>query len=211
MSQRETSKGRHETPDERADRNWNELLQELRVTQTGVQLLTGFLLTLPFQARFDELDDVQVGIYLALVLLAALTTVLVIAPVSLHRLLFQRRLKMVTVRTGHRIALAGLTSLALVVVGTVLLVFDVVVGRSTAIGVAAAVLVVVILGWLVAPLLFGRRAARREKDLLERHGSASEDGGSEHGAHESTAREGPVSNGTASKDAASPASRGAGA
>jgi len=159
-----TTKGRHETPDERADRNWNELLQELRVTQTGVQLLTGFLLTLPFQQRFADLDDVQVGTYLTLVLLAALTTVLVIAPVSLHRLLFGRRLKTTTVRTGHVIALAGLASLALVVVGTVLLVFDVVVGRSTAIAVAAAVLVVVILGWLVAPLVFRRRAARAADD-----------------------------------------------
>ncbi|MCK6209121.1 sodium:proton antiporter [Georgenia sp. EYE_87] len=157
-----TSKGRHETPDERADRNWNELLQELRVTQTGVQLLTGFLLTLPFQPRFADLDDVQVGMYLTLVLLAALTTVLVIAPVSLHRLLFGRRLKRTTVRTGHTIALAGLASLALVVVGTVLLIFDVVGARSTAIGVAGAVLVVIILGWLVAPLVFGRRAARAE-------------------------------------------------
>lgn len=156
------SKGRHETPEERADRNWNELLQELRVTQTGVQLLTGFLLTLPFQPRFDELDDVQVGMYLTLVLLAALTTVLVIAPVSLHRLLFGRRLKVTTVRTGHAIALAGLATLSLVVVGTVLLIFDVVVGRTTAITVAAGVLGLVILGWLVAPLLFGRRAARTE-------------------------------------------------
>lgn len=216
MSQRETTKGRHETPDERADRNWNELLQELRVTQTGVQLLTGFLLTLPFQPRFDELDDVQVGIYLALVLLAALTTVLVIAPVSLHRLLFQRRLKMVTVRTGHRIALAGLTSLALVVVGTVLLVFDVVLGRSTAIGVAAAVLVVVILGWLVVPLVFGRRAARREEDRLEREDGAGADSGSEDGAPRNRAGKGTASAATASDgptstDAASPASRGAGA
>jgi len=185
MGQQETTKGRHETPDERADRNWNELLQELRVTQTGVQLLTGFLLTLPFQSRFEELDDVQVGIYLTLVLLAALTTILVIAPVSLHRLLFQRHMKMVTVRTGHRIALAGLTSLALVVVGTVLLVFDVVVGRSTAFAVAGAVLVLVIIGWLVAPLAFGRRAAREEEDVLERR--------------------------VADDDATSPAGRGAGA
>lgn len=206
MGQRETTKGRHETPDERADRNWNELLQELRVTQTGVQLLTGFLLTLPFQARFDELDDVQVGIYLALVLLAALTTVLVIAPVSLHRLLFQRRLKLVTVRTGHRIALAGLTSLALVVVGTVLLVFDVVVGRSTAIGVAAAVLVVVIVGWLVAPLLYGRRAARKEEELLERQDAASQDAAN----HDTTSTSAAGEN-SAGQDAASPASRGAGA
>src|SRR5439155_6937869 len=41
----------NESPTERLDRNWNDILQELRVVQTGVQLLTGFLLTLPFQQR----------------------------------------------------------------------------------------------------------------------------------------------------------------
>src|SRR5699024_8412941 len=59
-----TVRGRHETKDERSDRNWGELLQELRVTQTGAQILTGFLLTVPFQSRFTELDDVQVTAYL---------------------------------------------------------------------------------------------------------------------------------------------------
>jgi hypothetical protein len=66
--------GRRETPAERSDRNWNELLQELRVTQTGVQILTGFLLTLPFQERFEDLDDHQRTLYLILVALAVLTT-----------------------------------------------------------------------------------------------------------------------------------------
>ncbi|GAA4424839.1 DUF6328 family protein [Georgenia halophila] len=158
------SRGRHETDDERADRNWVELLQELRVTQTGVQLLTGFLLTLPFQRRFTELDTVQVGIYLTLVLLAALTTMFVIAPVSMHRVLFQRRLKTETVRAGHRVATVGLASLGLVVVGTVLLIFDVVVGRTTSIAVAGGVLAVVAVGWLVVPLVFGSRAQRRQRD-----------------------------------------------
>src|SRR3712207_4786869 len=83
--------GRHETPAERSDRNWNGLLQELRVTQTGVQILTGFLLTLPFQERFEDLDGYQRTLYLVLVLLAILTTGLITAPVSLHRILFGKR------------------------------------------------------------------------------------------------------------------------
>src|SRR5665648_414537 len=66
--------GRSETPAERLDRNWNEILQELRVTQTGIQILTGFLLTVPFQQRFAELTDDQRRIYLTLVVLAAVTT-----------------------------------------------------------------------------------------------------------------------------------------
>ncbi|MFC7406646.1 DUF6328 family protein [Georgenia alba] len=163
-SRAELSRGRHETDDERADRNWNELLQELRVTQTGVQLLTGFLLTLPFQPRFAELDDVQLGIYLTLVLLAALTTMLVTAPVSMHRLLFQRRLKAETVRTGHRVAMAGLASLGLVVVGTVLLVFDVVLGREVALPVAGGVLLLIAVAWLVVPKILGHRARGRRDE-----------------------------------------------
>ncbi|WP_240645844.1 DUF6328 family protein [Georgenia sp. SYP-B2076] len=155
------SDGRRESPEQRADRNWNELLQELRVTQTGVQILTGFLLTLPFQNRFADLAPDQVVVYLVLVILAAATTVLVIAPVSLHRLLFQRRLKPELVRAGHLAVLGGLVSLALVVSGTVLLIFDVVVGRGAAIGAAGGILAVLLVGWLLVPILFGRRGRRR--------------------------------------------------
>ena len=66
------SDGRNETAIEKLDRNWMELLQELRVLQTGVQILAGFLLTLPFQSRFESLDDFQTNLYLANVALAAL-------------------------------------------------------------------------------------------------------------------------------------------
>src|SRR6188472_4375105 len=77
--------GRDESRAERMDRNWVELLQELRVLQTGVQILAGFLLTLPFQARFETLDGYQIGLYLANVIVAALTTASILLPVSLHR------------------------------------------------------------------------------------------------------------------------------
>lgn len=148
--------GRLETPEERSDRNWVELLQELRVTQTGAQILTGFLLTLPFQGRFTELTSTQVGIYLVLVLLAATTTVLVVAPVSLHRLRFQRRVKREVVKIGHRTAMVGLAFLALVVTGTVLLIFDVVVGRVAALVAAGSVLLLVVVAWLLVPTVFAR-------------------------------------------------------
>ena len=111
----EPCEGRNETVEERSDRNWNELLQELRVMQTGTQILTGFLLTLPFQPRFAELDTFQLVTYLVLVLVAVTTTIVVVAPVSLHRLLFRRHLKPETVTTGDRIAKAGLGLLGLLV------------------------------------------------------------------------------------------------
>ncbi|WP_432456503.1 DUF6328 family protein [Cellulomonas iranensis] len=150
--------GRHETYTERMDRNWDELLQELRVTQTGAQILTGFLLTIPFQSGFADLDAYQRDLYLVLVVLAALATVLIIAPVSLHRLLFRRRLKPQLVDAGHRFARGGLAALALVLTGAVMLLFDVVLTR-TAGRVAAGVLVVVItLAWVVLPHAIARRA-----------------------------------------------------
>src|SRR3954463_14666690 len=114
---------RNETETERMDRNWNELLQELRVTQTGVQILTGFLLTLPFQQRFTQLDDFQVTVFCVAVLLSATATALIVAPVSYHRLLFRRRRKALLVRSADRLARAGLAILAAAVSVVVLLVF----------------------------------------------------------------------------------------
>ena len=84
------SKGRRdETPQERADRNWNDILQELRVSQTGVQLLAGFLATLPFQSRFSELDTFQRGWYVGLLCLAFATVSVLLAPVAIHRHVFR--------------------------------------------------------------------------------------------------------------------------
>src|SRR4051812_54068 len=85
--------GRDETPNERADRNWDELMQELRVMQTGTQILTGFLLAVAFQPRFTDMDALQVDVYVVLVVLASLATILALAPVVMHRALFGRRRK----------------------------------------------------------------------------------------------------------------------
>ena len=153
----ETPSGdRNETPTERMDRNWNELLQELRVTQTGVQILTGFLLTVPFQQRFADLDAYQRNLYLELVVLAVVTTGLIVAPVSLHRILFRKRLKRELVTVADRLARAGLATLALVLSGSTMLLFDVVVGRTEGIIAGATVLVALTVLWLVVPLRLAR-------------------------------------------------------
>lgn len=151
--------GRGETLNVRMDRNWNELLQELRVTQTGVQIITGFLLTVPFQQRFAELDAYQRGTYLALVVLAVITTGLIVTPVSLHRMLFRRRLKPQLVNAGDRLARTGLAGLALVLTGTAMLVFDIVVSRTA--GLVAACLVLAFLAglWVVLPRAVASRNA----------------------------------------------------
>lgn len=149
--------GRSETPAERADRNWNELLQELRVMQTGVQILTGFLLTLPFQPRFGELDDYQRTVYLALVVTSVIATALIVAPVSIHRSLFRQQMKRHIVTLADRITRLALAVLALVMTGAALLVFDVVVGRTEGMVVGASVLVVLAIVWVVLPEVLRRR------------------------------------------------------
>ncbi len=151
--------GRRETPEERLDRNWNELLQELRVTQTGTQVLLGFLLAIAFQPAFSDLETYQQRIYLVLVVVAVLTTALGLAPVNLHRALFRRRVKLVVVRVGHLVLRLVLLGVGLVLVGTVLLVFDVVVGLSAALAVSGLVAAVVAaIGILPGVLHRGRRS-----------------------------------------------------
>jgi hypothetical protein len=145
--------GRDESENERLDRNWAEILQELRVTQTGTQILTGFLLTLAFQPRFTDLDAFQVDVYLVLVVLAALTTALALTPVSLHRTLFREGAKEGLVRVGNRILESTLLGVALVLTGTLLLIFDVVLGRTAGI-LAAVIATLVFLGfWFLLPTL----------------------------------------------------------
>jgi len=129
--------GRNETGVEKLDRNWNDLLQELRVAQTGVQLLTGLLLTLPFQQRFGELTQPQRTIYLVTVALSVAATGLLIAPVSLHRALFRQRARAALVNSGHTLAMAGLATLGLAVTGVVSLIFGAVLGEGA--GIVAAV------------------------------------------------------------------------
>src|SRR6059058_4764882 len=101
------STGRKETEIERLDRNWTDLLQELRVVQTGVQLLTGFLLTLPFQQKFSRLTDGERGVYLFAVATSIVATGFLQAPVSLHRALFRKHRRKETVLAAHKLAIVG--------------------------------------------------------------------------------------------------------
>ena len=141
--------GRNETEDEKLDRKWGDLLQELRVMQTGAQLTAGFLLTLPFTTKFPSLDDFQQTLFLVLVVVAALTTAVVITPVAVHRRISGEHVKERLVVTAHRLVGVGLTLLAVLVTGIVVLIFDVVVDRTAAL-VVGAVIAAILAGLLVA-------------------------------------------------------------
>jgi hypothetical protein len=155
---------RNETPTQRLDRNWSELLQELRIVQTGVQLLTGFLLTLPFQQRFASLGTAERTLYLVAVSASLLATGLLLAPVSLHRSLFRQHRRAETVRLAHRLAIAGIAALALAIVAVASLIFAVVVG--TAASVIATIATALMLGtlWLALPLAARRQSLNRESN-----------------------------------------------
>ncbi|WP_432513140.1 DUF6328 family protein [Kineococcus sp. SYSU DK001] len=161
---------RNETPTERLDRNWVELLQELRVMQTGVQLLAGFLMTLPFQSRFESLDRYQENVYVVVLLLAVSAVVLFITPVGYHRALFQQRSKARLVVAGSRFAKAGLATVGFVVSGGVLLVVDVVGGRVAGWVAGGAVATLMAVCWYGLPrralrqVRAGRRDAERRED-----------------------------------------------
>ena len=146
-------------------RNWNELLQELRVTQTGVQILTGFLLTVPFSSRFDDLTKTQTWVYAAVLIGAVLTTALVVAPVAIHRALFRRRRRYLIVEEGDRLARAGLFALAVTVSGVLFLCLDLTLGRTAAyVGFSASAVVLVGL-WFVAPVWLDRRSGSAHNAL----------------------------------------------
>lgn len=154
--QQTAANSRHESKDQRMDRNWSELLQELRVMQTGVQIIGGFLLTLPFQQRFGTLSEPERWLFLSLVVLAALTTGLMLVPVSLHRRLFRRHAKERVVAAGDAVVKVVLACIAILIAGCVGLIFSVVAGHDVGLvaggsilaGLAALVLVYPLLSWL---------------------------------------------------------------
>lgn len=141
--------GRNETDEERLDRLFNDILQELRVMQTGTQLTAGFLLTLPFQSEFDDLDQFQRTTYLVLVVLAALTTLLLVSPVPIHRRLSGRHAKARVVDAAARLLGAALVTLSLMIVGIIFFTFDMVIDRLAAsvAGVAIGIVVAALLLW----------------------------------------------------------------
>jgi hypothetical protein len=148
---------RNETEAQRLDRNWSSLLQELRVTQTGVQLLTGFLLTLPFQTRFTQLDGLMRTVYLFTVACSLGATVLLVAPVGMHRILFRRHRLDALVSAAHACAIAGLVLLGLALAGVGVVVFDTVVGRTGAWIAGGCTLTAFVTLWFLVPLPLRRR------------------------------------------------------
>lgn len=147
---------RDETEQERNDRRLLDQLQELRVMQTGVQLLAGFLLTLPFQTKFADLDSVQRTMFLVLVVVAGVTTLVVVTPVSVHRHLSGQHVKERVVAAGQKSLMVAMCGVAVLVVGIMTFIFDVVVGRTPAVVVGALAAVVAVALLVLVPRSLSR-------------------------------------------------------
>ncbi|HWU20845.1 MAG TPA: DUF6328 family protein [Nocardioides sp.] len=144
------------------DRNWGELLQELRVTQTGVQVLSAFLMTVPFTNRFDTLDHTERTAYLLVFTCSIVSTALLVAPVAFHRVLFRRRRRRWLIEAAHVCARLGLATLAVTTSGIFFIVVDLVVSRTAgwiALGIAGAAFGLL---WLVLPWAAEHTAVGRE-------------------------------------------------
>lgn len=155
---------RNETAAQKIDRNFDDLLQETRVVQTGIQVLFAFLLVVPFQARFPELTAPQRTLYLIVLFLVALSTTLALGPVVIHRLLFGRRVKDEILGVSHRLLLIALGLLGLSLIGGLALVVDMVLGITATLIAAALLAAVIAFAWLIVPRSLRRKARESPPD-----------------------------------------------
>lgn len=137
--------------EERLDRNWQELLQELRVAQTGVQILTGFLLTIPFTPRFSDLSSVSQAVYGAVLCTAVVANLLLMTPVVLHRALFHQGARPWLVESADRLAQLGIGAQTVAIIGVVWLILDFIGPWWIAAGIVAAIGLFVLVVWVLLP------------------------------------------------------------
>ncbi|WP_030491807.1 DUF6328 family protein [Micromonospora chokoriensis] len=142
-----------ETEKQRWQRNFADLLQELRVAQTGVQILFAFLLTLPFSNGFTQTSEFQRDVYIVALLAAAAATALIISPVAFHRALFRQGRKPELVRFAHRMATGGLAFMLIAMVSAVLLITDFVLDRPIAFVLSALAGIWFLTFWVVLPFV----------------------------------------------------------
>lgn len=154
------SSERNELPGERLDRNWNELLQELRVIQTGIQILFGFLLTVPFQPRFAQLTPTEHVLFMVVLGLVAFATIINLAPIMAHRLLFRLHQKPWLVRLASRSAITSIAMLGAALVTGLGLVIDLTFANGLGVWVAIGLAVLVLILWVAVPLRMRSRDVR---------------------------------------------------
>jgi uncharacterized protein DUF6328 len=152
--------GRDETEEERADRMWGELVQEVRIAQTGVQILFGFLLTVVFTPKYAQLGDTDQVVYLTTVVLGASATGALVGPVSLHRMVSGHRIKPQAVRWASRMTMIGLVLLLATMTSSLLLILRVASGDADIAWLVVPVALWYLLCWFALPLWARHRSGR---------------------------------------------------
>jgi hypothetical protein len=164
-----TNGSRRETDLERADRNLNELLQELRVVSIGVQVLLGFLLIVPFSNGFSDVSNGERYVYLGILLVVAVAAGLLTAPTSLHRLIFRLGDKPYLVETSNRLAIIGIAFLSVAMAGILGFIAGHVFGLGAGVVVAAGSAAFFGFTWFGVGLRRRRHLARRRYDLSRKY------------------------------------------
>ncbi|MFD9030662.1 DUF6328 family protein [Streptomyces sp. NPDC059567] len=163
------SRGRRETTEERADRRWGELMQEIRVAQTGVQILFGFLLTVVFTTRFPELSATDRTIYIVTVSLGAAATGALIGPVSFHRLVAGRQIKPHAVVWASRLTFIGLLLLLATLAAALLLILRVATGEPYVPWLVGGLVAWYLVCWYALPLWVRSRYTNGKADDGDRN------------------------------------------
>ncbi len=161
-----------ETVKERIDRELIELLNELRVALPGVQVLLGFLLTVPFQGRFADATPFEQDVYFATLLATAVSSMLLMTPAAQHRILFRQKEKEQMLRRANGYAIAGFVVLGLALAGVLLLVTHFLFGPGRATVTVAVASIGMAWAWLAQPLI--RRARTVQDDPHASAGAAPE-------------------------------------
>lgn len=149
---------RDEDQAEQLDRHWSELLQELRLAQTGTQILFAFLLTIAFSQPFQNADRFTHLVFTGTLVTSAIAAGLFLAPVSFHRMVFQQRLRDRMIPIAGVLTSAGLLFLVAAIAGGLLLALDVALSRTAALIIAGVVLLFFLLLWYALPAWVRRRA-----------------------------------------------------
>ncbi|OKK22140.1 hypothetical protein AMK16_02780 [Streptomyces sp. CB00455] len=154
--------GRDESEEERADRRWQELIQEIRVAQTGVQILFGFLLTVVFTPHFEGLPQTDKTLYIVTVVLASLATGALIGPVAFHRIVSGRHIKPQAVAWASRMTFVGIVLLLATLTAALFLVLRVAMHNAVVPYLVAGVLAWYLTCWFALPLWARARYTRQD-------------------------------------------------
>jgi len=159
MEGKRSGTGRDESEEERLDRNLSELLQELRVALPGVQVLFAFLLTVPFQQGFTKITPFQERVYFATLLCTAVSAAMLITPTAYHRMTFRLQQKRHLVLVANRVAIIGISFLALAMTGAIMLITDFIFGGAATAITATLAFSMFLTLWYLLPLRRRLRSA----------------------------------------------------